>query len=128
VKYAFVYIPSCLVLVSIGGFAMYHFSVSQPFDETISLLNHPTPDCVGYIPKAKALAENSIGQATISSYNLHFDGIQCHFEPDTNGTSKLQSILVSYQSPSGWAMTFTEDPLFTTVINSTIFPPTNFGP
>lgn len=62
-KYAFVYIPSCIVLVSIGGFAMYHFSVSQPFDETISLLNHPTPDCVGYIPKAKALAENSIGQA-----------------------------------------------------------------
>jgi len=107
---------------------MYHFSISQPFDETISLLNHPTPDCVGYIPQAKALAENSIGQATISSYNLHFDGIQCLSGPDTNGTSKLQSIVVSYQSPSGWAMTFTEDPSLTKVINSTIFPPRNFGP
>lgn len=126
-KYAFIYIPSCLVLVSIGGFAMYHFSVSQPFDETISQLNHPTPDCVGYIQKAKTLAENSIGQATLSSYDLHFDGIQCLDRPGTNGTSKLQSIVVSYQSPSGWAMTFTEDPLLTKVINSTIFPPTRFS-
>ena len=106
---------------------MYHFSVSQPFDETISQLNHPTFNCIGYIPKARELAENSIGQATISSYNLHFDGIDCVFEPSTNGTSKLQSIVVSYQSPSGWAMTFTEDPLLTKVINSTIFPPTRFG-
>src|SRR5690348_13779224 len=107
---------------------MYHFSMSQPFDETISHLNHPTSNCIGYVPKARELAENSIGQATISSYNLHFDGIDCVFGPSDNGTSKLQSIVVSYQSPSGWAMTFTEDSLLTKVINSTILPPTNFGP
>ena len=126
-KYGYVYIVSCIVLVSVGGFAMYHFSVSQPFDKIISQLNHPTPNCVGYIPKARELAENSIGQATISSYDLHFDGIRCIFGSDTNGTSQLQFIVVSYQSPSGWAMTFTEDPSLKKVINSTILSPTRFG-
>lgn len=127
-KYAHVYIVGCIVLVIFGGIAMYHFSISQPFDETISQLNHPASNCVGYMPKARDLAENSIGQATISSYDLHFDGIQCLFSHGTNGTSQLQLIIVSFQSPNGWAMTFTEDPSLTKVINSTILPPRNFGP
>ena len=106
---------------------MYHFSVSQPFDKTISQLNHPTPDCVGYMPKARELAENSIGQATMSSYNFHFDGIRCVWGSGTNGTSELQAVMVSYQSPDRGAITFTEDPSLTKVINSTVFTPERFG-
>lgn len=126
-KYAYFYIVSCVALVSIGGFAMYHFSVSQSYDRIAPQHNQGTKDCVGHMPQARTLAENSIGQATISSYNFRFDSIRCVFGSGINGTSQLQSIIVAFQSPSGWAIIFTEDPMLTKVINSTVLPPSRFS-
>jgi hypothetical protein len=121
----YVYIIIGIVIVSVGTFAMFYFRSSESYNAMVPK-PQVTPDCVRYIPKATALAENSIGQATMSSYDFRLDGVQCVWGYDNNDTRELAGVRVSYQSPSGWAIIFTEDPMLTKVINSTIFEPKHF--
>jgi hypothetical protein len=127
VKYGYVYVSIYVAIVAIGIFTIYYFTASQSSNSSTPQFHYATKDCLHFEQKARELAENSIGQATMSSYNFHFDGIRCVWGSGTNGTSELQAIMVSYQSPDRGAITFTEDPSLTQVINSTVLPPERFG-
>jgi hypothetical protein len=129
-RYGNVYIFACVAIVSIGIFAMYYFTPTQSYNAVTSQSRQGTPDCIGYFPKARELAENSIPQYIMTRNNLHPDGIQCVYGTAPNGTRELLGIKLDYPSndTSGGTLIVTEDPTLTQVINATLVPKLQLGP
>ena len=128
-QYGYVYLFACVVIVSIGTFAMYYFTSTQSYNVVTPQSPQGTPDCVAYIPKAKELVETSIPQPIMSGNNFHLDGIQCVYGTAPNGTRELLGVKLDYESnnPSVGTLIVTEDPMLTKVINATLVPKLRLG-
>ena len=122
--HSYVYIFVCVAIVSIGIFAMYYFTPMQSYNVVTPQSRQGTADCIGYYPKAKELAENSIPPYIMTRNNFHPDGIQCIWGTAPNGTRELLGVKIDYQSndSSVGTLVVNEDPMLNQVINATLVP------